>query len=279
MVKRRAFTLIELLVVIAIIALLMSILMPALAKVKDQARSVACQANLRQWNLIFNVYMGENNGRFYSGTSDVGYYWVHQLPLEQQDWRTNSLWFCPTATKPIYDEKGVRAATLNIYNAWGIFTNEATRTYQGKTYTIPACGQSGSYGLNGYMLSIPGTSSYEGAVPAAYGYRDMNSLANANNIPVMGDAMRFDHWPKEAEKPATNEYEAWGSNNMGRICINRHRGFTSSSFLDWSVRRVGLKELYTLQWHKKFNTRGPMTIAGGVREQDWPDWIKSFKDF
>ena len=91
----------------------------------------------------------------------------------------------------------------------------------------------------------------------------MNSLANANNIPVMGDALRFDHWPKETEKPATNEYAAWGSNNMGRICINRHRGFTSSSFLDWSVRKVGLKELYTLQWHKKFNTRGPWTMPAG----------------
>ncbi len=36
--------------------------------------------------------------------------------------------------------------------------------------------------------------------------------------------------------------------------------------MDWSVRKVGLKELYTLKWHKSFNTRGPWTQAGGVND-------------
>ncbi len=279
MTKQRAFTLIELLVVIAIIALLMSILMPALAKVRDQAKAVGCQANLRQWNLIFNMYIGENNGRFYSGTDADGYFWVHQLSWELQNWKTNNLWFCPTATKPIYNEAGARAPVLNIYNAWGIFKDPVTKTWEGKTYTIAPSGQCGSYGLNGYMLSIPPTGDFEGGIPAANGYRDMNNLANANNIPVMCDAMRFDQWPKENEAPATDPYAAWSSNNMGRICINRHRGFTSCSFLDWSVRRVGLKELYTLQWHRKFNTKGRFTVAGGVVDTDWPDWIRPFKDY
>lgn len=50
--KRNGFTLIELLVVIAIIAVLMAILMPALNRVKKQARAVACMANLNQWGLF-----------------------------------------------------------------------------------------------------------------------------------------------------------------------------------------------------------------------------------
>ncbi|MHC4494929.1 MAG: type II secretion system protein, partial [Planctomycetota bacterium] len=54
--NRRAFTLIELLVVIAIIALLLSILMPVLSYVRKQARSSACQSNLRQLWLAMNLY-------------------------------------------------------------------------------------------------------------------------------------------------------------------------------------------------------------------------------
>ena len=45
--RKKGFTLVELLVVITIIALLMSVLMPALARVRKQAKAVLCQANLR----------------------------------------------------------------------------------------------------------------------------------------------------------------------------------------------------------------------------------------
>ena len=42
----------------------------------------------------------------------------------------------------------------------------------------------------------------KGAVPAKNGYRDMYSVPNANNVPVMLDALRFDLWPSEMSKPA-----------------------------------------------------------------------------
>ena len=290
MIKRRGFTLIELLVVIAIIALLMAILMPALSKVKDSAKQIGCIANLRQWNYVFNMYIGENNGKFYSGCNDLGYWFPLQMSYEQQNWKVNKTWFCPTATKPVQDENGNLSPTLNIFNAWGLFrvgtgTGErapASMTYQGKTYSTNPNGLCGSYGLNSYMLSIPKTGTYEGGVPARNGYQDMYSVPNANNVPVFLDALRFDLWPQETQAPAANEFSAWiggAGNNMGRCCINRHRGFTSSSFLDWSARKVGVKELWTLQWHRAFNTRGPWTRAGGVSDENWPEWIRPFKDY
>lgn len=62
MARRKAFTLVELLVVIGIIALLVSILMPALSGAQRKAQSVRCQANLKQIGTLLLIYANENQG-------------------------------------------------------------------------------------------------------------------------------------------------------------------------------------------------------------------------
>ncbi len=56
----------------------------------------------------------------------------------------------------------------------------------------------------------------------------------------------------------------------GGLCTDRHHGAINGLFLDWSVRRIGLNELWTLRWDVEFNTVGPWTRAGGVQPEDWP---------
>ena len=66
MQRSRGFTLIELLVVIAVIALLLSILMPALTKAKDLAMGAACKGNLKNFTFGMAMYLDDNDGNFCS---------------------------------------------------------------------------------------------------------------------------------------------------------------------------------------------------------------------
>jgi len=63
--RRSGFTLIELLVVIAVIAVLLAILLPALRKVKVITKRITCQSNLKQIAVAWNMYLDDNEGRFY----------------------------------------------------------------------------------------------------------------------------------------------------------------------------------------------------------------------
>lgn len=72
MKRKLAFTLVELLVVISIIALLVSILLPALNKARMQARRVVCQTNLHQIGIIWNLYSDDHEGRYPANTRPTG---------------------------------------------------------------------------------------------------------------------------------------------------------------------------------------------------------------
>jgi prepilin-type N-terminal cleavage/methylation domain-containing protein/prepilin-type processing-associated H-X9-DG protein len=109
-----AFTLIELLVVIAIIAILASLLLPALAQAKSKARSTACLNNLKQWGLATYFFAAENDDLLPQDGAPNGIStteaWYIDLPhmlgmpgYNMMPWRTNaavdpgvSVWICPS---------------------------------------------------------------------------------------------------------------------------------------------------------------------------------------
>ena len=79
--RQGGFTLVELLVVISIMAVLLSILIPALSGAREQARRALCSSNLHQWGLCVNLYAADNNEKlldsldiwaYSGGTPSVG---------------------------------------------------------------------------------------------------------------------------------------------------------------------------------------------------------------
>jgi prepilin-type N-terminal cleavage/methylation domain-containing protein len=286
--NRGAFTLIELLVVIAIIALLMSILIPSLNLVKEHARSAVCRTNLKQWALIANIYAEQNDGLFWSGsvvgpspTDYRGFWWIAQLDKKTQNWKNNKIWFCPNAKKPKYDEQGRDVGENVIFGAWGIDKSEpgssiATMLTQAKLPLFGEDGIAGSYGINGYCLNNSKRLPNSWCGPNVKGQLD--------NVPLFLDAMRFDGWPEELDTAASNPQAAWydaGMSHMARFCVDRHKRNTMCVFLDSSARKVGLKELWTLKWHKKFDTAGIWTKAGKARRgnKQWPEWIRDYPEY
>ena len=252
--KKKAFTLIELLVVIAIIAVLMGILMPSLGCVRKQARTVACQANLKHWGLIFKMYTDDNDGKFYGAwsTGEQGHVWIGALRHLYQDKEIN---FCPSARKTI---NALTANEAGASHAYGVFPETDTR--------VGYAGLAGSYGINDWVgnpakARIP--SNVQGQ-PGMYWIHP--GVKGANNIPLFLDAKWLGGMPKDTDTPPSSGEGTGGAGMMKRYCINRHDGRVNAVFVDFTVRPVRLKELWRLKWHRQFDTTAYKSIT-------WPDWM------
>ncbi len=270
---KRGFTLIELLVVIAIIAVLMGILMPALQRVRKQAKTTACLANLKQWGLMYAMYTDENDGNFFSGELNgsrggmgSGEFWRETMRPYSKNIK---MWLCPQAPKPL-PRGGIPQ---------GGWSNYAWET--GNPSDI------GSYGLNGWILNIAASKETQnrnngwGRQPADWHWGS-SQVKGANNVPVFTGSWWVDSWPRyDDQPPQTDEGpgDNPGSNEMNRVCVDRHDGFLGCLFADWTVRKVGLKELWTLKWSRGYETNGPWTRGGNVQPDAWPEWLRKFKDY
>jgi len=99
--SRRAFTLIELLVVIAIIAILAGLLLPALARAKEQGRTARCISNARQMGLALTMYVDDHGVypplRFPSPNPAMYFGWNDALTPYLNKWtNTSSVFRCPS---------------------------------------------------------------------------------------------------------------------------------------------------------------------------------------
>jgi len=172
------------------------------------------------------------------------------------------MWLCPQAVKPQSTGGIPQGNWSNV--AWQVGS------------------EVGSYGLNGWVLNPPlGVNNVWGRSPVSDHWRTCQ-VKGANNIPVFTGSWWVDSWPKENDQPSPTEAgpgDTPGTNEMNRVCVDRHNGFVNSLFMDWSARKIGLKELWTLKWHKSYNVSGQWTKAGGAIPSKWPQWMRHYKDY
>ncbi|MHC4418240.1 MAG: hypothetical protein ACYSU6_06595 [Planctomycetota bacterium] len=272
---KTAFTKKDLLVTLACVVFLLINIAAVGPRGRRHAKEMLCLSNLYKWGEIFQAFAADNDGFFMKGwhesyTPGEDYWMAALRPYYANN---DNLRCCPEATIPGTEIDGGKYGGHGTFVAWGIFD-----TFE---WGPPAlAGDYGSYGMNGWACNAPPYSLPWGRPDPRTWWRGPNA-AGANNIPLFLGSQWVDGWPEEYHVPPDYDGQpAWDAGmQMGRFCINRHQGYVNSAFLDFSARKVGLKELWKLKWHRTYNLDGPWTIAGGVQPGDWPEWMQDFEDY
>ncbi len=292
--KCTAFTLIEVLVVIAVIVLLMALLLPAVQRARKQAKAVFCRSNLKQWGAVFAMYTGSNDGalpkqKFYSLATPEP--WMYLLRDDSAG--DEGIARCPMAVKPAVPVAGRGADMGVLMRQRNMDVTGGPLTAWGKLrFSIEGHAMLdyyGSYGMNNWLSDAQeGGQIVIGCGRGMERYKESfwrtTQVSGAGNIPLYLDGWWWCSWVKDSDVPPNYDgdktaFPCGCTNSIQRFCMNRHGGFVNAVFLDGSVRQIGLKELWTLKWNRHFNTANRWTKAGGAVPDQWPLWMRHFKDY
>lgn len=305
MKAKKGFTLIELLVVISIIALLLSILMPALNRAKKMAQQVICMSTLKQNGMSIVTYAGDNKDSFMRGHEGFlnnaypsgGYgYWMADLkPYRGED--IKSL-VCAAASRVNPDFKDVFTSSRfwqftgwkSCSAAWPYAVAGLPSINGLLVNPIPVSFTMSLWATNPEAGSpIEATNRTQSGLVAPYEYcwKKVGNVTSPANVPIFGDGRWLEGLPLSPTRvgysippgvlapPTTEETARVGFNSLydwgfGQFCVPRHPSKTTNLvFADGSARKVKLTELWRMKWYRQFDTNN--TYANGTVK--FPDWI------
>ena len=255
--RRNGFTLIELLVVISIIALLLAILLPALGKVREQTKRVVCSSQLRQQTLAL-VYYTENYDGKVMGVGGPGMpYWFHLIApfLGDKQYKNDpqaafegvmQVIICPSVRERADGQSLQRGTAIR---SWAFWWGGAGDSYAEGSYTINSWLQPSGY----YQVELS---------DPAHDYYYQNLSDTRPDVPMFGDGMWVDAWPRSTDPPPSNSFDGDGGEvaSMHRFCIARHGKAINMSYVDTHIEVVDLEDLWQQYWHRGYEAQHDIEV-------------------
>ena len=258
MKRHKGFTLIELLVVIAIIALLLSVIMPALGKAKKLAKSMVCKTNLRSLQLGNILYIEDHDGTHIIGGDRL---WVNEIATYLDD--VDEARYCPEAKESKFTPDPSNFTKVQVNGTrnkpWGLW-NEGLQRYDLGAYTV-----------NNWLYSKIMWQGSSEEVPHQNRYTKAGMIQNSGVVPVFMDGIRWGTGPDNHASfdPARGGDIDWENGkqepSFSRVLINRHSGKGNIAFYDGHVEQVYLPDYFTLKWHKN-STPNPAMVQRVMSE-------------